>query len=102
MNINRVAKVVRVVALRFTALVVVGDGDGMVGVGYGKAGEVPRPSPKGVEEAKNFFKVPDPGHHPAPVMGEDSAGFCCVRLRRVPRCHRRRPGPRRAGVRRCP
>ena len=53
----------------------------MVGVGYGKAKEVPRPSLGGVEEAKkNFFKVPwHPGHHPAPVMGEDSAGVVLLR-----------------------
>ena len=38
---------------------VVGDGDGTVGVGYGKAKEVPAAIAKGVEEAKkNFFKVP--------------------------------------------
>src|SRR3954468_20550532 len=43
----------------FPALVVVGDGDGMVGVGYGKAKEVPAAIAKGVEEAKkHFYKVP--------------------------------------------
>src|SRR5882672_10384562 len=76
-TINRVAKVVKGGRrFSFTALMIVGDGDGMVGVGYGKAKEVPAAIAKGVEEAKkNFFRVPRIGgtivHR---VQGEAAAG----------------------------
>jgi small subunit ribosomal protein S5 len=80
--INRVAKVVKGGRrFSFTALVVVGDGDGTVGVGYGKAKEVPAAIAKGVEEAKkNFFKVPRiQGTIPHPVQGEAAAGVVMLR-----------------------
>lgn len=80
--INRVSKVVKGGRrFSFTALVVVGDGDGRVGVGYGKAKEVPAAIAKGVEEAKkNFFSVPRiQGTIPHPVKGEAAAGVVMLR-----------------------
>ena len=80
--INRVAKVVKGGRrFSFTALVVVGDGEGLVGVGYGKAKEVPAAIAKGVEEAKKaFFKVPRiQGTIPHPVQGEKAAGVVMLR-----------------------
>ena len=80
--INRVAKVVKGGRrFSFTALVIVGDGDGTVGVGYGKAKEVPAAIAKGVEEAKkHFFKVPRlAASIPHPVIGEDAAGVVLLK-----------------------
>jgi small subunit ribosomal protein S5 len=81
-TINRVAKVVKGGRrFAFTALVVVGDGNGMVGVGYGKAREVPLAIAKGVEDAKkNFFRVPRVAQTiPHPVQGEAAAGVVLLR-----------------------
>ena len=76
-TINRVAKVVKG-GRRFslTALVVVGDGAGKVGLGYGKAKEVPSAIQKGIEEAKkNLFAVPLAGSTIThPQLGEHGAG----------------------------
>ncbi|MYM18439.1 30S ribosomal protein S5 [Brevibacterium sp. 5221] len=81
-TINRVSKVVKGGRrFSFTALVVVGDGNGMVGMGYGKAKEVPAAIAKGVEEAKkNFFRVPRIQKTiPHPVQGEEAAGVVLLR-----------------------
>ncbi len=81
-TINRVSKVVKGGRrFSFTALVVVGDGNGLVGVGYGKAREVPLAISKGVEDAKrNFFRVPRVASSiPHPVQGEAAAGVVLLR-----------------------
>ncbi len=81
-TINRVAKVVKGGRrFSFTALVVVGDGNGLVGVGYGKAKEVPAAIAKGVEEAKkHFFRVPRIATTiPHTVQGEAAAGVVLLK-----------------------
>ena len=76
-KVNRVAKVVKGGRrFSFAALMVIGDGNGTVGLGYGKAKEAGLAVQKGIEEAKkNLFKVPRAGATIThPVLGEAGAG----------------------------
>ena len=79
-SINRVTKVVKGGKnLSFSALVVVGDGHGVVGFGVGKAKEVPSAIKKGIEAAKkNLIRVPLQGTTmPHPVVGRSARAACC-------------------------
>lgn len=81
--INRVAKTVKGGRrMQLSALVVVGDGNGRVGVGMGKSQEVPTAIKKGVEDAKkNMFTVPltAEGSVPHEVLGEYGAGRVLIK-----------------------
>ncbi|MEW6096519.1 MAG: 30S ribosomal protein S5 [bacterium] len=80
--INRVSKVVKGgKRFGFTALVVVGDGQGHVGVGYGKANEVPQAVAKGIELAKKkLIRIPlKDTTLPCPLIGHKGSGYVVLK-----------------------
>ena len=80
--INRVSKTVKGGrVMKFSALVVVGDGKGTIGFGMGKAGEVPEAIRKGIENAKkNMHKIAMRGTTiPHEIVGEFGAGRILMR-----------------------
>lgn len=85
-TINRVSKTVKGGRrLRFTALVVIGNGNGLVGFGTGKANEVPDAIKKALEKArKNLYKVPMAKGNTFPHTVEGKYGACKVLLRPAP------------------